>query len=218
MTTGRLIQVGSLSLAFAMVATAARAQSASHLGLGAGMNFYRPSSSDAERSQGVGAVYRWHSFHSGWGPTFGLDLRRTEFTQSLHGVDSPFGSVRMRSVLIGVGHTEHMGRFSVSASASGGYAFNHLSVDGGAGQAYDRAGLSLIGARIRNSAAGKAETSVWYDVGKRIGLGVSVAYLMARPVVISTTTAGSTAKHLRADALELQAGVTVGLWKDRHRN
>ena len=51
------------------------------LGLGGGVNFYRPADrTEAQPSQGVGIVYRWHTFHSGWGPTFTVDFHNTRFS------------------------------------------------------------------------------------------------------------------------------------------
>ena len=215
-TEARLVQL-VLTLGFTVLATAAHAQSASHLGVGGGVNFYRPTTSDAHRSRGIGVDYRWHSFHSGWGPTFGLDWHRTEFTLPVGVSTAPLGTVRIRTVLVGIGHTQHMGRVNASASLSGGYAWNHLSLDSGADSAFDRAGVSLIGARVRNSAAVKPEVSVWYDIAKRVGVGVSAAYFVSRPDAIITTATGSDTRRLRADAVELHAGVTIGVWKDRRK-
>jgi hypothetical protein len=204
-----------LSLGFTMLAAGAEAQTASHLGLGAGVNFYRPTNTDAHHSEGVGFVYRWHTFHSGWGPAFGFDWHRTGFTQHLGPIDAPLGTMRFRTVLVGIGHTQHLGRMNASASLSGGYAFNRLALDGRARPTFELAGVSLVGARVRNSAAAKPEVSVWVDIAKRLGIGVSAAYFVARPDVIITTSTGSYTRRLRADALELHAGVTIGVWKDR---
>src|SRR5437660_1467751 len=84
----------------------AHAQSGLHLGIGGGPTFYRPAGNDAERSRGVGFVYRWHSFHSGWGPTVAVDWHRATFTQSIGRSTTPLGSLRMRAIPIGVGHTQ----------------------------------------------------------------------------------------------------------------
>src|SRR5262249_5886768 len=152
---------------------------------------------------------------SGWGPTFGLDWRRTDFNQAVGSLDASLGSLRMRALLAGVGHTQRIGRFSTSASMSGGYAFNHLFVNGAAGPAFASTGISLVGVRVRNSATAKSEVSAWYDVTKHAGVGVTAAYLLARPEEVMTTTTGSHTRHLRADAVELTAGVTFGVWKKR---
>ena len=113
MTTksARLIQVFLLSIGSFAIATPAHAQddliesAVAHVGLGAGVNFYRPSSDDADSSQGIVIMYRWHNFHSGWGPTFGLDWHSTDFHQPVGNVvDVPMGSLRMRALLAGFGY------------------------------------------------------------------------------------------------------------------
>jgi len=195
----------------------ARAQSAEHLGLGGGVNFYRPTDRpEAQPSEGVGLVYRWHTFHSGWGPTFTVDFHKTSFVDPLGDVTAPLGSMRMNAVLIGFGHTQNFGRVSASGSVTGGYTFNHLTAASDANAGFQRAGLTLVGLRARNSPAAKSEVSVWYDVAKRLGVNVSTAYFLARPDVVINTTTGSSARRLRADALELQVGLAVGVWK-KHR-
>jgi len=185
----------------------------SHMGVGVGVNFYHPSSSDGEPSQGITFVYRWHSFHSGWGPTFGLDWRTTDFNQPVGSVDAPLGSLRMRALLAGYGHTRRLGRFSASASVSGGYSFNHLSVADGAGPAFASNGMSLIGVDVNNSLVLKPDAAVWYDVGKHTGVGISVSYLVARPEETVTTATGSDTRRLRADTFAVTAGLVFGVWK-----
>src|SRR5262249_12576876 len=193
----RLVLPLSLSICAAGIAAPAHAQgdpvdsAVAHVGLGAGVNFYNPTSSDGKASSGLTLAYRWHSFHSGWGPTFGLDWHTTDFTQPVGSVDAPLGSVRMRAYLAGIGHTRRLGRLTASANVSAGYSFNHLSVDGGAGPAFASHGVSLLGASVDNSWIAKPEVSVWYDVMKHVGLGVSGAYVVARPEEILTTAAGS---------------------------
>ena len=101
-TPTRLIQILLLSVGVLAIATRAHAQddlidsAVAHVGVGAGVNFYQPSSNDADSSRGIVIMYRWHTFHSGWGPTFGLDWHRTVFHQSVGDVvDVPMGSLRM---------------------------------------------------------------------------------------------------------------------------
>ena len=218
-TSVRLIQIVSFAITAAILTSDARAQSVdsavSHIGVGAGIAFYNPSSSDGKSSQGLTFAYRWHSFHSGWGPTFGLDWHSTEFNQHLGPVVAPLGSVRMRALLAGFGHTQRFGKLSASANVLGGYSFNNLSVDGSAGPAFARAGISLLDADVNNSAVVKPVVSAWYDVASHVGVGIGAAYLVARPEETVRTPTGSHTRHLRADAVELTAGLTFGVWKER---
>jgi hypothetical protein len=219
--SARLIQVFCFFIVTAVLTTHAHAQddpvesALAHVGVGVGINFYHPRSGDGDPSDGITIAYRWHSFHSGWGPTFGIDWHTTDFHQTLGAVEAPIGSLRMRALLVGLGHTRHLGRFAASASISGGYSFNHLTVDSGMVPAFRSAGIPLLGVRVNDSAMGKPEVAVWYDVAKHVGVGVSAAYLFIRPQEITTTAFGSEVRNLRADTFVLTAGLTFGMWKER---
>jgi hypothetical protein len=219
----RLIRVLCLSFVAAMLATDAHAQgdlvdsAVAHVGVGAGINFYRPNSSDADSSEGIVIAYRWHAFHSGWGPTFGLDWHTTDFHQDIGPfVDAPLGSLRMRALLVGFGHTKRLGRrFTTSANLSGGYSFNRLSLDSGVSPTFSRTGISLVGVSVNDSAIVKPEVSLWYDVFRHVGVGVSAAYLFTRPDETITTALGSEVRHLNADTWEFSVGLAFGVWKKK---
>jgi len=221
--SGRLIQVLCFSISTIALTTHAHAQgdaidsAVAHVGVGAGINFYRPSSDDADSSEGVVIAYRWHAFHSGWGPTFGLDWHTTDFHQPVGSADVLLGSIRMRAILAGFGHTKRLGRFTASASVSGGYQFNSLTADSGIGAAFSRTGVSLIGVRVNDSGVVKPEVALWYDVFRHVGVGVAAAYLFTRPDETITTAAGSQVRHLNADTWELTTGVTFGVWKKKQQ-
>jgi hypothetical protein len=216
----RLVHIVCLSLAPTLLAANAHAQvsiddAVAHVGIGVGVAHYDPTSSDGHTSEGIVAAYRWHSFHSGWGPTFGLDFHTTDFDQTLGGLNAPLGSFRMRAVLAGFGYTHRVGRFSASGNMTGGWAFNNFNVDGSAFPTFAGAGVSLVGAHVDNSWVVKPDVAVWYDVLRHVGVGVSAAYLVARPEERITTASGIQEQHLKADAFELTAGVTVGVWKKK---
>src|SRR5262249_6634155 len=102
-TPARLIQIFCLSVGAITLAANAHADdpidsAVAHVGVGAGVNFYDPTNDNGQTSQGITVAYRWHAFHSGWGPTFGLDWHSTDFNEPLGSVDAPFGSVRMRAI------------------------------------------------------------------------------------------------------------------------
>ena len=186
-----------------------------HVGVGAGITFVDPSSNEASRSQGAAFVYRWHSFHSHWGPTFALDWHSTDFTFPLASGSAPLGTLRMRALLAGFGRSQRFGRFSTSASVSGGYSFNDLSVSAGAGPAFASAGTPLLGVNVDNSAVVRPDVAVWYDLTKHVGVGVSAAYMFSRPQATITTVAGDQVHNLRANAFEVTTGLIFGLWKNR---
>ena len=217
-TRTRLVHIAALSILATILTTPARAEdpvdtAVAHMGVGAGITFNKPTSSEGHSNQGVAFVYRWHSFHSGWGPTFGLDWHSTDFDHTLGPVTAPLGTLRTRALVVGYGHTRHFGKFSTSASVSGGYAFNDFSVADGAGAGFAKAGVSLVGVSIRNSAVFRPEVSAWYDVFRHVGIGVSAAYLVNRPEETMTMATGSQVQRVRADTVELVAGLAFGVWK-----
>jgi hypothetical protein len=219
-TSTRLIQISLLSIGILAIAATARAQddlidsAVAHVGVGAGVNFYRPSSNDADSSQGIVVMYRWHSFHSGWGPTFGLDWHSTVFHQTVGNVaDVPMGSLRMRALLAGFGYRHRIHRFTAAANLSAGYSFNHLTDDSGLGPAFARTGVSLIDVHVNDSFIVKPDVAVWYDLFKHVGVGVSAGYLFNKPDEVIKTTAGSGTRQVNANAFALAAGLTFGVWK-----
>src|SRR5262245_11815380 len=113
----RIVHVTCLSIAITVLSVNAYAadpfeNAVAHVGIGAGISFTRPSSSDGQSSEGLAVAYRWHSFRGGWGPAFGLDFHSTDFNQPVGLISAPLGTLRMRSVLAGFGHTKRLGRFS----------------------------------------------------------------------------------------------------------
>jgi hypothetical protein len=225
--SARLIQALGLSIGMVIFASGARAQTpndtldyaVAHVGVGAGINFYQPRSSEADSSQGFVFAYRWHAFHSGWGPTFGLDWHTTDFHQVVGPSDVPLGSIRMRALYGGFGYTKRLGRFTASGNVFGGYAFNSLTVDSGFGPALAaRTGVSLVNVSVNDSGVVKPEVAVWYDVFRHVGVGVSAGYLYTRPEEALTT--GNNVlqvRQLNADTWELAVGVTVGVWKKKQQ-
>jgi hypothetical protein len=98
---------------------------------------------------------------------------------------------------------------------SGGYAFNDFTVANDAFPTFAGSGVSLVGVHVDNSWVLKPSVSAWYDVLKHVGVGLSAAYLVARPLETITTASGIQEQHLKTDAFELTAGVTFGVWKKK---
>ena len=216
----RRVQIACLFFCAVLLAANAQADGiidsvVAHGGLGAGVTFYNPTNNDGQNSKGFALAYRWHRFQSGWGPTFGLDWHSTDFDQTLGGLNARLGSLRMRALLAGFGYTEQAGRLAVSANANGGYSFNNFTVADGARPAFASAGVSLVGTDVDNSWVVRSGVSVWYDIFKHVAVGVGAAYFVARPNQTITTATNTQEQHLKADALELAAGVTLGIWKNK---
>ena len=218
--TVKLIDIVCCLLAATLLAVNAHAQgpiddAVAHVGIGVGATHYNPINDDGQTSQGLAVAYRWHNFHSGWGPSVGLDWHSTNFDQTLGGLDGPLGSFQMRALLAGFGHTRHLGRFFASGNMSAGYAFNNFTVAKDVAQTFAGTGVGLQGVHVDNSWVLKPSVAAWYDVLKHVGVGVGAAYLVARPSESITTASGIQAQHLKTDAFELTAGVTFGVWKKK---
>ena len=142
------------------------------MGFGAGITFNKPTSNDGHSNQGRALVYRWHGFHSGWGPSLGIDWHSTDFDHTFGSTTVPMGTLRTRAVLVGYGYTKHVKRFSASAGVGGGYSFNGFSTVTSPG---------LFGVDTHNSWVVRPDVSAWYDVFRHLAVGVSVAYLVNRP-------------------------------------
>jgi hypothetical protein len=213
-----LVNIVAVAIATIGFAATARAQvdvdsAVAHAGAGAGISFIKPNSNEGQSSEGLVFVYHWHSFHSGWGPSFGLDWHSTDYTKTMGSVSTTLGTLQTRALMVGYGHTKKIKRFATSASLNGGYSFNNYSVASGAAPAFANGGISLVGVSTDNSWVVRPDVSAWYDVFRHMAVGVSAAYLWSRPNQTVTTLAGSTTQRLNADAFELTVGVAVGVWK-----
>jgi hypothetical protein len=216
----RLVHIAVVSIVATLLGTVARAQvdvdsAVAHAGAGAGISFIKPSSNDGQSSEGVVFVYHWHSFHSGWGPSFGLDWHSTDYNQTMGSVSTTLGTLQTRALLVGYGHTKKIKRFATSANMNGGYSFNNYSVASTARPAFAAGGISLVNASVDNSWVVRPDVSAWYDVFKHMAVGISAAYLWSRPNQTVTTLGSSDTRRLNADAFELTVGVAVGVWKKR---
>ena len=188
-----------------MIANRAHAQgeffdsAVAYVGVGVGVNFYQPSSNDAESSNGIVIMYRWHSFHSGWGPTFGLDSHSTVFHQPVGDVaDVPMGSLRMRALLAGFGYRHRIHRFTAAANPSAGYSFNHLTDDSGLGPAFARTGVSLIDVHVNDS--------------------FSSSLKWASGTTSSNTSASASAPHICSTSLTKSSGPLLAGDQDDNAN
>lgn len=216
----QLIRVVCLSIFVGALATAARAQdpidtAVAHAGAGVGISFIEPSSSQGQSSQGVVFVYHWHSFHSGWGPSFGLDWHSTDYTQTISPVTATLGTLQTRALLAGYGHTKRFKHWSTSANLNGGYSFNNFSVGSAAPLVFANGGVSLVGVSVDNSWVLRPDVSAWYDLFSHLAVGVSAAYLWSRPNLQVATANAFDTRRLNADSFQLTVGVAVGVWKKK---
>ncbi|HEX7795376.1 MAG TPA: hypothetical protein VF456_13535 [Vicinamibacterales bacterium] len=212
----RLIHIACISLAATFVTADAVAQDEDPvISIGGGLNFYHPTNDNGHPSMGFEVVYPWHGFETRWGPTFCFDSHATDFDHTLGGLNAPLGSLSMQVLVVGYGYKRYFGQVSAEANMSGGYSFNNFSVASDAGSRFATAGVSLVGVDVDNGWVLRPDVSVSYDVLRLVAVGVSAAYLVARPHETITTFAGNQRRRLNADQFELSAEVTVGVGKTK---
>jgi hypothetical protein len=58
----------------------------------------------------------------------------------------------------------------------------------------------------------KPEVSTWIDVSDKVGLNVSIGYMVARPTVTLTTALGSDPRAVRADVVMVKVGLVYSMF------
>ena len=53
---------------------------------------------------------------------------------------------------------------------------------------------------------------MWYDMNQKVGLHVSTGYMIARPHVTVTSTAGEDKRPVRADMIGLKVGLAYSIF------
>ena len=92
------------------------------------------------------------------------------------------------------------------------YALGSIGLAPRAIDAYRRLGAQTVTADASNSFVLKPEIGVWHDINKRFGLNVNAGYMIARPDVTVTTSAGIEKRTARADQFILKAGLVYSIF------
>jgi hypothetical protein len=188
------------------------AQKDSMLTVGVAASIYRASEDEVENPLGVGLVARLRR-SSGVGFTVGLDWFTSNVRTDIGGVETPLASLKIRPVMAGFGYTRQYSDFSISGSLVAGYAFNSISGTGAAQDAYaTRLGLPGTRFGVSNCFAARPDFSIWWELGDHWGLLTSVSYMIARPTVTTTTSAGSSSRAFNVSSPMLTLGVAYGVF------
>ena len=144
----------------------------------------------------------------GWGPQFGLPWYTADLRQPVTQSPVDFGELHVRPIMAGYGYTKRFDRTAVTARALGGYAFNRLKRSPAFDADYTKAfGAGAITTTVSNTFVVRPDLSVWFDLGKKVGLNVSAGYTLTRPTVTISGPHGFDERHVDADVVT----VTVGL-------
>ena len=193
-------------------AASAHAQSEGKVAVGAQLSTRTGLGPENAGHSGVSFLWRFGQPKTGWGWHFGLNWFGTDLSRTIGGPNTEFGKLRVRPIMGGYGYTRVVGRTAVTGKLMAGYAFSSMKLSQEAMDAYEaRFGAQAITVKASNAFVVIPEVNVWYNVNKKVGIRVSSGYVIARPDVIVTSTAGVDKRRVRADNLTLKIGMTYSL-------
>src|SRR4051812_43889496 len=195
-------------------APAARAQDDNTLAVGVNYTTRLADESGAHGSHGVGFAWRFRHSHTGWGWSAGLGWFASDIDRSVGGESIELGELHVRPLMAGYGYTHSVGRrTSISAELIAGYAFVSFDQRASASDVYrDRLGAQALTLHTGNTFAVRPQTSVWFDMSKRVGVNLSAGYLVARPRLTVRSSLGEESARLHADMIVLTAGIVYKIF------
>ena len=167
----------------------------------------------AHAKLGPRLLWRVGHGHEGWGFHWGLNWYAVDIDRAIGGQATALGELKVRPFMAGYGYTYSMTRrLSITADVLGGYAFGSIGLTPTAIDAYrNRLGAQAATAKSTNTLVLKPEIGSWYDVNNKVGLNVNFGYMMARPDIIVSSTAGADRRKVRADQFIIKAGIVYSI-------
>lgn len=95
----------------------------------------------------------------------------------------------------------------------GGYAINSFELLPTFDDRY-RASLnaSTISADASNTLVLKPDVSAWVDLSRKVGLNISLGYMVARPDVTVSSSLGRDTRQIKADVLMFRVGAVYSIF------
>lgn len=184
----------------------AAAQVDAAVSLGLSFSYVDPADSRAESYTAPGLLLRLRG-DEGLNTAIGFNWFSTNVSTTVGGQDVRLGRLDVKPLMVGVSLGRQYGRVMPEVMLEAGYAFNRLRPASRAKAAYAAAGAGEAAFHADDCFAWRGIAGVWLDMGRRVGLRLSVGYLGVRPAVTATTSAGS-----RRETYDLGSVVTtVGL-------
>jgi hypothetical protein len=203
-----------LAISACCVAAPTEAQTANHLAIGAEVVQLTPQ--DRASHGGIGVGFNWRFGHSGtgWGWSCGFGWYSTDIERGVGSRPVEIGELKVRPFVVGYGYTRSLGRTSLSATLLGGYAFTsfRLSPFAAAAYAIDNGDLRPVTGDVSNTFVLRPEIGLWYDLNRKMGLHVALAYVVARPKITVQSSRGEDSWRYRADSLALKVGAVYSVF------
>ena len=201
-----------------MIASPAHAQTNNRFAIGAEFKIRasdHAAMEDAAHAEfGPGLLWRFGHGHEGWGFHWGLNWYAVNLERSIGGLTTELGELHVRPFMAGYGYTYSVTRrLNVTADVLGGYAIGSVGLTPAAIAAYqNRIGARSVDASASNTFVLKPEIGVWYDLHRKFGVNVNAGYMIARPEVAVTSTAGTDRRTARADQFSLKVGLVYSVF------
>jgi hypothetical protein len=189
----------------------AAAQSEGRVSAGASVTLNATTDDDVGSVFSVGPLVRLNP-RRGWGVAGALNWFRADLSDP-SGVDAPFGRLRVRPLMGGVGYTIGPDRVLTTFSIVAGPSFNSVDFED---EFLDRVppGLSAPAIDVDHSFAVRPGVSVTYTVAPRVGITGFGGYLINRPEVTFIPPGGGPeiTDRWKADSVVLSVGVVYSIF------
>jgi hypothetical protein len=158
-------------------------------------------------------LWRFGHGRDGWGWEYGFSWYSADLQEHVGPRESEFGELHVRPFLGGYGYSRRIGRTAVTGRVLAGYAFTSFELHPAFDDAYrNTLGAQTVTTDTSNTFVVKPEVSAWVDVSRKIGLNVSLGYLVARPEVTVSSSLGRDTRDVRADMVMFRVGAVYSLF------
>ena len=189
------------------------AQTKGRVAVGASMSSKLAAHSDSDGETNVGFLFRLGQGHEGWGWKYGLNWYSTEIERVAGDARLTFGELHIRPILVGYGYTRTFKQVKVSANLLGGYAFTSFAVRDDFDRQYRTTHtVESIDTETSNVLILRPEVSAWRDLNEKLGLNVSLGYIVARPDVTVISAAGRDRRGVNADMFTFKVGLVYSIF------
>jgi hypothetical protein len=206
-------QRAALTALLVLLGSGVQAQSDNRLAVGGNFSVRGLTDESARGHDGIGLLWRFGEGKTGWGWDWALNWYDADIRQPVGGRTVELGELHIRPIMAGYGYSYRRSRQLFTASLIAGYAFASLSLAPEATDAYyDRLGARSLSLKTSNPFVVRPAFSFWHDLSEKVGLNVSVAFLVARPRVTISSTLGDDERRIRADTFQLKMGLAYSIF------